>query len=122
MQKPTLVILAIGALTLAGCQSNGAGASPGVAASTRPARTVRVPADSTLLREGIPPMSYMLGSGGTIRIVDATDEKIEPVTARVPVQSVILVDATRGVVVGIQTIIKGPLEKDHRYQIWLDRR
>jgi hypothetical protein len=114
----TQVVVCIVACAVIGCQDGGGSAPPtGASVGTTPK-----PSDpkSTQLRDGMLPMTYMLGGGGKIRIVDATTKKqIARTTA--PPQAAIHVNADRGVVVNDKTITNGPLPKDHRYEIWLDR-
>jgi hypothetical protein len=109
-------------LMLLGCQQSG-GANPGTAGSVGSEGITATPSptDATLLRAGPPPMSYMLGSGGPVRIVDATTGKRLSRKTLAP-QSIILVDAQKGVVVGTDTLVKGPLDPVHRYEIWLDKK
>lgn len=118
MRLSAIVILA---LTLAGCQQPGS-ANPGTAGSVGAEGITATPAptDTTLLRGGPPPMSYLLGSGGNVRIMDATTGKRLSRKALTP-QSVILLDAQKGVVVGTDVLVKGPLDPTHRYEIWLDK-
>ena len=60
------------------------------------------------------------GGGGKIRIVDATTNK-QVAKTTVPPQSIIQIDSEKGVVMGTNTLAKGPLPSDHRYELWLDR-
>jgi hypothetical protein len=104
-----------------GCNKNGGGGQPNAAASGSPGLTAQpAPSGSTRLRAGKPPFSYAIGGGGTIRVVDATTNK-QVAKTTVPPQSIIQIDSEKGVVMGTNTLAKGPLPSDHRYELWLDR-
>jgi hypothetical protein len=105
---------------LAGCQNNKSTADsspnspkPVGAPTATPPRT-----DATLLKSGPAPISYLLGPGGNIRLVDTTTNK-EVAKAMVPPQTAITLDPKKGLLVGTKTITPGPLPDGHTYEIWL---
>ena len=122
-----LMMLATGLLSAAGgCENGksgsggaapagGVAAEPGSAPSGKPTQfgTVRlIPAKTA-------PLTYMLGSGGEIRVVDADTQKVI-VTTTAPPQAVIVVDQAAGVSVANTVVKPGPLPAGHKFELWLN--
>jgi hypothetical protein len=108
---------------LCGCKNNGGeGGSPGtsaqVGAPTTP--TPAPPQDSMRVKSGSAPITFLVSSGGNVRIVDATSGT-ELLRRRVAPQTMVTIDSAAGVKLGETGAVKGPLPADHQYEIWLDR-
>jgi hypothetical protein len=111
-------------LCASGCKNNdgGGGGSPGtsaqVSAPTTP--TPAPPQDAMRVKSGSAPITFLVSSGGNVRIVDATSGK-ELLRQKVAPQTIVSIDATEGIKLGDNRALKGPLPADHQYEIWLDR-
>lgn len=122
MKKPIATLVLMLAGTVAGCQNNGSGASaevspnapkPVAAPTAAPSAT-----DSTKLKSGAAPLSYLVGPGGPIRIVDTTANKTTKVTAAP--NAIVTIDDIKGISVSNTVVKAGPLKPGHQYEIWLD--
>jgi hypothetical protein len=80
---------------------------------------VRFEQQSVAVAEGTIPLAHIFISGGPIRIVDAT-AKMQVAATTVSAQTLVRVDARKGVIAGDQTIAPGPLAADHQYVIYAD--
>jgi hypothetical protein len=110
-------VLAMGVNTA--CQDNRSTSPPTRASVQQPTPTPQIPG-STRLKEGTAPMSYALAAGGNIRIVDKTSRQLLAKKTVNP-QTIIRIDQSDGVYAGREQLVKGPLNKGHRFEIWLDR-
>lgn len=105
-----------------GCRNNSSSSTGGVSRSVGAAPSAApLPTDSLKLASGPATLNYLLGSGGQIRVVDL-DTGMTIVTATAPLQAVITVDQSRGVIVANNVVKAGPLPVGHRYEIWLDHK
>ena len=71
------------------------------------------------VKQGSPPLAYLVESGGVFRVHDETDHK-DLARAEALGRTIIRVDARAGVAVGRETLYAGPLPADHMYSIYLD--
>lgn len=118
----SIALFGLFAFTSPGCQNNGDGAvevapnapKPVAAPKATPSAT-----DSTRLKTGAAPLSYLLGPGGPIHIVDATTGKTVAKLTAAP-QAVITIDETKGISVANIVVKAGPLPAGHQYELWLD--
>ncbi len=69
--------------------------------------------------QGIPPLAYIVPGNSTIRVVDATDGDVIA-SASAPSQTVVSVDARRGVTVAGNVVARGPLASAHSYSIYVE--
>jgi hypothetical protein len=115
--------LALAAITaLCGCRNKNNDTTGGVSRSVGAAPSgAPLPTDSLKLASGTANLNYLLGSGGQIHVVDLDTGKIIA-TATAPIQAVITVDQSRGVIVANKVVKAGPLPTGHRYEIWLDHK
>jgi hypothetical protein len=70
------------------------------------------------VREGTPPIVYLLPADGSLRIVDKTAGQ-EIATTAAEARSIVRIDDVTGVQLGKQTLRKGPLPPGHEYEIYL---
>ncbi|HEY8665160.1 MAG TPA: hypothetical protein VIL86_00785 [Tepidisphaeraceae bacterium] len=77
--------------------------------------------EQVIRRSALPPISELVGGGGTVRINDSTAER-EVFNAKVAPNTLISIDIDGGIIVGRMRAVSGPLPKDHRYEIILDRK
>ena len=71
------------------------------------------------VKEGRAPLAYMVESAANVRIVDL-ETKQTLVTAAVEEVSPLLIDEKRGIRIGRQQLLAGPLPAGRRYAIYLD--
>jgi hypothetical protein len=122
MKKSIVALALIAAGALAGCHHNGS-ADADVSAPNAP-KAVTAPkaapsaTDSTKLKSGAAPLSYLVGPGGPIRIVDTTANKTTKVTAAP--NAIVTIDEAKGISVSNTVVKPGPLKPGHQYEIWLD--
>ncbi|MDB5322721.1 MAG: hypothetical protein JWN40_4352 [Phycisphaerales bacterium] len=116
-----LLALALTA-ALPGCRNKNNSDTTGVSRSVGAAPSAApLPTDSTKLAAGPATLNYLVGPGGPIHVIDLTTGKTIA-TAVAPVQAVIVVDQTKGVIVANKVVKAGPLPAGHRYEIWLDHK
>ena len=75
-----------------------------------------MPARPVPVKEGPAPLVYMTQQGETVRVVDRGNERMLA-EAAVPARTIVRVDTRTGVVVGRQTLVRGPLPAGRRYAI-----
>ena len=121
--KTTAIAALLLAVTAGGCKNlSKSDSTGGVSRSTPDAPSAApLPTDATKLTSGPAPLSFILGPGGPVRIVDTTTGKTVA-TSTAPVQASISIDPTKGISIANQTVIPGPLPAGHRYEVWLDRK
>jgi len=119
----TLALAAAAALALVagGCKHDSKSDTTGVSRSVPTPSATPVDPNATRLTSGPAPLSFILGPGGPVRIVDTTTGQTV-VTTTAPVQATITIDAAHGISIANQTVTPGPLPAGHRYDVWLDRR
>lgn len=78
------------------------------------------PADSLRVRQGTPPLNFMLGAGGPIRINNVSTGR-QVYRGTVGPMTLVRVDAAQGVVVGQDVVKNGPLGASDEFEIFLDR-
>jgi hypothetical protein len=109
-------------IALAGCRNKNNSDTTGVSRSVGAAPSAApLPTDALKLATGPATLNYLLGSGGQIHVVDLDTGKTIA-TANAPMQAVITVNQSKGVVVANKVIKAGPLPTGHRYEIWLDHK
>jgi hypothetical protein len=79
---------------------------------------IKVPEKSYPVKEGTPPLVYMLESDAIVEVID-TGTGASVATAQLPRRTIVSVDATRGVRAGGQTLSTAPLNAGHMYQIFV---
>lgn len=85
-----------------------------IAEQPLPARAEPLP-----VKQGPAPLAYMVESAASIRIVDLeTQETVA--TVAVDEASPLVIDEKRGIRIGRNEILPGPLPAGHRYAIYLD--
>jgi hypothetical protein len=82
-------------------------------------KSVALPQPQTSVAQGPAPLVYLLDIGAPIRVVDMTSSAVIA-QATAPNGSIIRVDPRRGVMVGSQNVLPGPLPADHRYEILIE--
>jgi hypothetical protein len=71
------------------------------------------------VKQGPPPLVYMVEAGGAIRVVETeTGATVAEVVA--PPGSIVSIDEKAGVRIGQEWIVKGPLVAGRTYQIFLE--
>ena len=103
-----------------GCRHNDSSGGGAATVGAAPSATPQ-PTNSMKLASGPATLNYLLGAGGQIHVVDLDTGKTIA-TATAPLQAVITVDQSRGVIVANNVITAGPLPVGHRYEIWLDHK
>ncbi|HEV2295298.1 MAG TPA: hypothetical protein VGR35_15710 [Tepidisphaeraceae bacterium] len=69
------------------------------------------------VRDGTPPIVYLLPSDGALRVVNKTTGQ-EIAAAAAQSRSILRIDDMTGVTLGQQTLVKGPLPPGHEYEIY----
>lgn len=122
MKKPIVALALMLAGAVAGCHNNGSGgsteAAPNAPKPVAPATAAPSATDSTKLKSGAAPLSYLVGPGGPIRIVDTTANITTKVTAAP--NAIVTIDEAKGISVSNTVVKAGPLKPGHQYEIWLD--
>jgi hypothetical protein len=75
-----------------------------------------MPARPVPVKEGPAPLVYMTQQGETVRVVESGSERMLA-EMPVPARTIVRVDTRTGVVVGRQTLVRGPLPAGRRYAI-----
>jgi hypothetical protein len=135
-----LMTMCVGSTLLAGCAGQRKQARPATRAGAASAQArleapAALPADQqsvgwsatplsvasqpVAVKEGRPPLVYLVESPGTFRVHDRTAGQ-DLARSVAGARSIVRVDARSGVVFGRETLLAGPLAKDHRYVIFLD--
>jgi len=116
-----LALILSGALV--GCNNNGSSSGP--AAAPNAPKPVAAPTASpsatasTKLKSGPAPLTYVVGPGGAVRIMDtAITKPVVQVTAAP--NAVIMIDQAKGISISNTVVKAGPLPAGHQYEIWLD--
>lgn len=71
------------------------------------------------VRDGTPPIIYLLPSDGSLRVVDKTAGQEIAAVPAAQSRSILRIDDLTGVTLGKQTLVKGPLAPNHGYEIFL---
>jgi len=71
------------------------------------------------IRTGSLPLNYIVTADASVRVVDATNGLVIA-TGRARAQSLVSVDAKRGVMIGRDRIAPGPLASAHQYSIYVE--
>ena len=71
------------------------------------------------VRQGTPPLVYLLPAAGALRVVDTTTGAELAAAASAESRSILRIDAMTGVSLGKQTLVKGPLPPDREYAVYL---
>ena len=125
MKKSISFVALLWAGLLCGCNGSGSSsASVGAPNAPKPVNTpTATPSatNATKLKSGASPLTYLVGGGGPIRIVDTTSATTV-VTQIVAPQAVIIIDDAKGISISGSTVVKGPLPTGHQYEIWLDQK
>jgi hypothetical protein len=82
-------------------------------------RPLTVPAQPTLIKQGLPPLVYMSESAATLKFTDM-DADTDLASTEVTPRQFISIDAQTGIRVGSSVVVAGPLRPEHRYGIWLE--
>src|SRR4051794_31643878 len=77
------------------------------------------PAPHMPVKQGQPPLAYIVEGGGNVQIVDAESSGIVATGVAGP-RAIVSVDQNAGVRIGNQLIVKGPLPPGRSYQIFVD--
>lgn len=80
---------------------------------------LRVQQQPVAVAQGPAPLVHIFDIGCPIRVVDLTDNS-QLATATVPDQTLVTIDARRGVMVGRDNVAPGPLPEGHRFAIYVD--
>jgi len=119
---PLLALAIAATAALTGCRNKNNSDTTGVSRSVGAAPSAApLPTDSLKLASGPATLNYLLASGGQIHVVDLNSGQTI-VTATAPLQAVITIDQSRGVIVANNVVKAGPLPTGHRYEIWLDHK
>ncbi len=70
------------------------------------------------VREGTPPIVYLLPSDGELRVVDKTTGQEIAAAPTAQSRSILRIDDLTGITLGRQTLLKGPLAPGHEYEIF----
>ncbi|MGH7214780.1 MAG: hypothetical protein ACREIT_08450 [Tepidisphaeraceae bacterium] len=82
-------------------------------------RTTPAPQAPLPVKEGKPPLTYLVEADAPIRVVDLTANRVL-VSDVVPARTIIRIDDTVGVRIGNRDVLSGRLSPDHRYGIFID--
>jgi hypothetical protein len=107
------------AIFATGCKGNGGGASAGGVAAAQ-GSSADPTAFGKLIKSGPAPLNYRIGSAGTLRILDTTDNNALVVSTPVPAAAGVNINDAKGVTVNGTVVKAGPLAPHHRYALWLD--
>ena len=77
------------------------------------------PALNLPVKQGPPPLAYMVEAAGVIRVVE-TESGATVAEGAAPAGSIVSVDEKTGVRIGKEWIVKGPLVAGKTYQIFLE--
>jgi hypothetical protein len=72
------------------------------------------------IMKGKPPLAVLVQAGNSVRVTDATNNSLVAVGAA-DRDTLISVDAQRGVTLGGETLARGPLASAHDFAIFVDR-
>jgi hypothetical protein len=78
-----------------------------------------VRSDPVAVKEGAVPLFYLVETPGSFRVHDLTEGR-DLARVNAAGRSIVRVDGRTGVVIGGETLVPGPLNKDHRYVIYRD--
>jgi len=122
MKKSIAILTLLSGGLMFGCNNSGsssAAVAPNAPKPVAAATAAPSPTDSTKLKSGPAPISYLVGPGGPIHIVDTnTGKTIVKVTAAP--NAIVIIDETKGISVSNTVVKAGPLPAGHQYEIWLD--
>jgi hypothetical protein len=76
-------------------------------------------AESTLVKQGLVPLVYLVETGARVRVRDENTKR-DLAKSFAAARSLVRVDASRGVVYGDDTLAAGPLPADHLYSIFVE--
>jgi hypothetical protein len=123
MKKSIGILALLSAGALAGCNNGGssssAGAAPNAAKPVDAPKATPSVTDSMKVKSGAAPLSYLVGPGGPLHIVDATAGKTVAKVTAAP-NAIIAIDETKGIWIANKLVVAGPLPAGHQYEIWLD--
>lgn len=120
------LLLGLGGLLTAGCNSTGSGNVGAIqTVDAKSAGEVKATAgqptrSSMLLRRGPAPITHMVTSGGQLYVIDAYNRSTLVQTSLPHQATTITVDQDKGISVGTDTKLHGPLPAGHQYELWLD--
>jgi len=139
----TLMTLCLGASIVCGCAARQAPTEQGVEAPVTQAEAVAeaapaspaaptgqqsvgwsttplaVASEPVAVKEGTIPLVYLVETPGMFRVHDRTEGR-DVARAGAAGRSIIRVDGRSGVIFGRETLVAGPLDREHRYVIYRD--